>query len=58
MEVGLDELEDEVEVAVVAGAEGAEEFYDVRVLELGEEGEFAVGALGVGGVLEGVEDFF
>ena len=58
VEVGLHELEEEVHVFVVVCADGLCEFDDVLVVQLSKDLDFAVGALGVGGVLEGVEDFF
>jgi hypothetical protein len=58
VEIGLHEVEDEVDVFVVFGFEDVEEGDDVGVaVELLQEDDFAVGALGVGGVLEGVEYF-
>ncbi len=34
------------------------QFDDVRMVELGQKCKFAVGALSIGGILEGVEYFF
>ena len=52
----LHELEEEVDVLVVVGADGLVQLDDVGVVELFQDLDFAEGALGVGGVLEGVED--
>ena len=56
VEVGLHELEEEVDVLVVVGADGLVQLDDVGVVELFQDLDFAEGALGVGGVLEGVVD--
>jgi len=57
VQVGLHVLEDQVEVAVVVGLEDICERDDVLMpLHLLQEHDLTKGALGVGGVLEGVED--
>jgi hypothetical protein len=58
MEVGFHELEDQVEVFVIVGFDDVVEFDDVGMVEFVEEDNFSVGALGIGGVLEGIEYFF
>ncbi len=56
VQVCLHELEEQVDVFVVVGADCLVQLYDVWVVELLQDLNFAVGALSVGGVLEGVED--
>jgi hypothetical protein len=56
VEVGLHELEDQVEVLVIFCADDVVQFDDVGVVEFVQEDNFAVGPLRVGGVLEGIED--
>jgi hypothetical protein len=58
VQVCLHELEDQVEIAIVACADDTGELNDVGVFELGEDGDLSVGALGVSGVLKGVEYLF
>ena len=56
MEVGLHELEDEVEVLVVFCADDLVQLDDVGVVEFLQQDDLAEGALRVGGMLEGIED--
>lgn len=57
VEVGFHVFENHVEVLLVFGGEDLEELDDVLVVgELLEEDHFAEGALGVGSILEGVEN--
>ena len=57
MQVGIHELEDEVEVPVVLGPVHVEQLDDVGVVgELLQEDDFAEGPLGVRLVAERVED--
>jgi hypothetical protein len=56
--VSLHVLEQEVDVAVVLGFVDFVEGDDVRMLQLFQDADLAVGSLGVGRVLECVEDFF
>jgi hypothetical protein len=57
VEVDFDELEDEVDVVGVLGFDDVEQPDDALVaLELVQEDHLAVGALGVRGVVEGVEN--
>jgi hypothetical protein len=58
MKVCLHELEHKVEILVIFGTDHLVQFYDVGVIKLLEEGDLAEGPLGVGGVLEGIEDLF
>ena len=58
VQVDVHVLEHQVDVFVVAGWDHALQADDVRVLQLPQEHDFAVGALRVGGVGEGVEVFF
>lgn len=58
VQIRFHELENEVYVLVVVGLERLVESDDVGMLQLFEYFDFAVGALGVGGMLEGVEYFF
>ena len=56
MEVGLHELEDEVEILVVLCANDLVQLDDIGMVELLEEDDLAEGALRIGGVLKGIED--
>lgn len=56
MEICLHELEDEVEILVIFCADDLVELDDVGVVEFLEEDDLAEGALGVGGMLESIED--
>lgn len=56
MEICLHELEDEVEILVIFSADDLVELDDVGVVEFLEEDDLAEGALGVGGMLESIED--
>lgn len=58
MEICLHELEDEVEILVIFCADDLVELDDVGVVEFLEEDDLAEGALGVGGMLESIEDLF
>ena len=58
VEICLHELENEVQIFVVLRSNDSVEFDDVLVIDLVEEDDFAVGALGVSGVLKGIEYFF
>lgn len=58
VQVCFHELKDQVNVFVVVCPECVVEFYYVGMFGLFEDLNLAVGALGVGRVLEGVEDFF
>jgi hypothetical protein len=58
MQVGLHEIEDEVDVAVILGLENVAQAHNVGVAgELLEVLDFAVRALGVRGVTKGVKAF-
>jgi hypothetical protein len=56
MQIGLHELEEQVDIFVVIGADGIMQPDDVGVLQLLQNLDLPVGALGVSGVLEGIED--
>lgn len=56
MEICLHELEDEVEILVIFCADDLVQLDDVGVVELLQEDDLAEGALGIGGMLEGIED--
>lgn len=56
MQVCLHELKQQINVLVVVSADSVHQFDNVGVVQLLEDLDFAVGALGVGGVLEGIED--
>lgn len=56
MQVCLHELKQQINVLVIVSADGVYQFDDVGVVQLLEDLDFAVGALSVGGVLEGIED--
>lgn len=58
VQVDVHVLEHQVDVLVVPRPDHLFQPDDVRVLELSQEHDFAVGALGVGGVGEGVKVFF
>jgi hypothetical protein len=58
IEVDVHKLEDEVDVALVLSFDYFLKGDDVRMLDLIEEHDFAVRALGVSGVLERVEVLF
>ena len=55
VEIALDVIEDEVQIKLVLGFDDFLELDYIGVFELVEEYYFAVGALGIGGVLESVE---
>jgi hypothetical protein len=55
VQINVHVLEYQVNIAVVLGADDLLQFYDVGVAELHEEHNLSVGALGIGGVIEGVE---
>jgi hypothetical protein len=57
MQIGLHKLEHQVHVLVILRAEGLLQLHDILVVELLQEHDLAVGPLGVGCVLERVEDF-
>lgn len=57
MKIGLHEIEDQVEVFVVLGADQVLQRNDVGVpAELPEKNDLAEGALGIGGILECIKD--
>lgn len=56
MEICFHEFEEQVDIFIVIGADSIVEFDDVGVLELLQNLDLSIGALGVGGVLEGIED--
>jgi hypothetical protein len=56
-EVDVHMLEHQVDIPVVFSPDHLFQFYDVGVREFHQEHDFAVGALCVGGVIEGVEVF-
>ena len=56
MEIGLHELEDEVEILVVLCTDDLVQLDDIGMVELLEEDDLAEGALRIGGVLKGIED--
>lgn len=56
MQICFHEFEEQIDILIVVGANGIVELDDVGMLELLQNLDLAVGALGVGGVLEGVED--
>lgn len=58
MKVGLHELEDKVEILVIFCADDLVQFYDVGVVELLQQDDFPKGSLGIGGMLESIEDLF
>lgn len=58
VEVGLHELENDIDIAVVLRLYGFVEFDDVRVLNLTQDLYLPIGPLRISGVLEGVEYFF
>ncbi len=58
MKVCLHELEDKVEILIIFCTDDLVQFYNVGVIQLLEECDLAEGPLGVGGVLEGIEDLF
>lgn len=56
-EVDVHVLEDQVDIAIILGADDFFQLDDVGVGQLHQEHDFAVGALRVGGVIEGIEIF-
>lgn len=58
VEVGLHVLEEQVDVLVVVGSDCLMQANDIRVVQLFQDFDLSVGALGVSSVLEGVEYFF
>ena len=56
VEVRLHVVEYDVDVLVVVGADVVELLDDVLVVQLREEDDLAEGPLGIGGVVEGIED--
>ena len=58
VEVGLHELENDIDIAVVFRLYGFVEFDDVRVFNLTQDLYLPIGPLRISGVLEGVEYFF
>lgn len=58
MQVGLHEVEYQIDILMIARPDNAVQIDDVGMApEFAEEHDFAVGALGIGSVLEGIEDF-
>lgn len=58
VEICLHELKNQVQIFIVFRSNDSVEFDNVLVIDLVEEDDFAVGALGVGGMLKGVKYFF
>jgi hypothetical protein len=58
VQVGLHVLEHQVDILPVLGLYALLELYDVVVVQLPQDADLAVGALGVCGMLESVEDLF
>ena len=58
MKVWLHVLKDQVKISLVSGFDDFMEFNDMFMFHLVEEWDFSVGSLCIGGVLEGVKDFF
>ena len=58
VQISLHELKDQINVLTIVCPQSIVKLNDIGVFRLFEDLDFAVGTLGVGGVLEGVEDFF
>ena len=58
VQISLHKLKDQINVLVIIGPEGVVELDDIGVFSLFEDLDLAVGALGIGGVLEGVKNLF
>ena len=58
VKVCLHELEDKVQILVIFGPDDLVQFYDVGVVEFLQEDDFPEGSLGIGGVLESIENLF
>ncbi len=58
VQISLHKLKDQINVLVIIGPEGVIELDDIGVFGLFEDLDLAVGALGIGGVLEGVKNLF
>lgn len=58
MKIGLHELEHKVEILVIFSSDDLVQFYDVGVVELLQQDDFPKGSLGIGGMLESIEDLF
>lgn len=57
MQISLHKLEKQVDILVVIGSNGIVQFYNVGVIQLFEDLNFAIGALGISGVLKCIEYF-
>ena len=58
VEVSFYELEDQIHIFIIISFDGFVQFDDVGVLDLTQDFDLSVGALGISGVLEGIEDLF
>ena len=58
IEISVHVLEDEIDVAGGEGGEHLVQFDYVGVIDLFQDGDLTEGSLGIGAVLEGLEDFF
>ena len=58
VEIGFHELKNKVQIFIIFGLDDSMQFDNILVINLMQEDNFAIGALGVCGVLEGIEYFF